>query len=464
MADPLRSLAACVLGALLALAWLAPLVANDKPLWADARDVQAAQLAQEELGAALDQYRTALAADATAAQASTAWTELERAWEQAAARSSAPESDVARVRSTMTECAGRPERLVEVQRLLAPWLENVELPRVRRMVGSPVLASVDSGALLRLALLPVLACLVFWTARGRLPGGHRLWWALGLAASTVLVWFGLQAVQQPELARVDTYRVERAQVHVDRVLWPLVQHGPAQTQLSEAWSAPGGYTRPNPHWLGTDGLGRDALSRLLHGSAVSLEIALLAGAVALALGWLIGTTCGLLGGWFDTLCVRLMETLASIPFLFLAIVVLALVRGRVVPSVTVALLVAAVAWVPVARLVRAQTLVERAREHVLALRVVGIPEGWILVRHILPATLPAAATAAAFLAGSAVGVEAALSWLGLATTIPQPTWGALAGEAGGLERWWLWLPPSLLVALTCACLLVLGERREESRS
>ena len=113
------------------------------------------------------------------------------------------------------------------------------------------------------------------------------------------------------------------------------------------------------------------------------------------MGWLIGTTCGLLGGWFDTLCVRLMETLASIPFLFLAIVVLALVRGRVVPSVTVALLVAAVAWVPVARLVRAQTLVERTREHVLALRVVGIPEGWILVRHILPATLPAAATAAA---------------------------------------------------------------------
>ena len=203
MADPLRSLAACVLGSLLALAWLAPLVANDKPLWADARDVQAAQLAQEELGAALDQYRTALAADATAVQASTAWTELERAWEQAAARSSASQSDVARVCSTMTECAGRPERLVDVQRLLAPWLGNVELPRVRRMVGSPVLASVDSGALLRLALLPVLACLVFWTARGRLPGRHRLWWALGLAASTVLVWFGLQAVQQPELVPRD---------------------------------------------------------------------------------------------------------------------------------------------------------------------------------------------------------------------------------------------------------------------
>ena len=458
MANPLRASAACVLGALLGLAWLAPLVANDKPLWVSARDTQAAQLAQEELVSALGLYRSALAVDPTGTPASAAWAEVQRAWVQTAARSSAPEPDVARVSSAMLEYAGRLERLADLQRLLAPWLDPLAPAQVRLLVGSPVLASLDTGALLRLALLPVLVCLVVWTARGRLPSRQRLGWVFGLTALTLLLWFGLRAVQQPELARVDTYRVERGHVQIERVLWPLIQHGPAQTSVAEAWSAPSGSTAPRPHWLGTDGLGRDALSRLLHGSAISLEIALLAGAVALALGWLIGTTCGLLGGWLDTLCVRLMETLASIPFLFLAIVVLALARGHVVPSVTVALLVAGVAWVPVARIVRAQTLVERAREHVLALRVVGIPEGWILLRHILPATLPAAVTAAAFLAGSAVGVEAALSWLGLATTIPQPTWGGLAGEAGGLERWWLWLPPSLLVALTCACLLVLGQR------
>lgn len=461
MAEPLRTLAACVLGALLGLAWLAPLVANDKPLWVSARDVQASQLAQEELVSALNQYLAALEPDPAAASAQAAWAEFQRTWEQAAAHSSAPAFEVERVRTTMLTYAGRPEHKADLQRLVAPWLESHAPARVRRLAGSPVLSALDGGSLLRLALLPVLVCLVVWTARRRLPSDHRLWWALGLIACSALAWFSLQATQQPELARVDSYRIERGQVQVERVLWPLVQYGPAQTNLSAAWQAPSGRA-DNPHWLGTDGLGRDALSRLLHGSAISLEIALLAGAVALALGWLIGTACGLLGGWLDTLCVRLMETLASIPFLFLAIVVLALARGHVVPSLTVALLVAAVAWVPVARLVRAQTLVERAREHVVALRVVGIPEAWILVRHILPATLPAAATAAAFLAGSAVGVEAALSWLGLATTIPQPTWGALAGEAVGLERWWCWLPPSLLVALTCACLLVLGERRQES--
>lgn len=470
-----RAFAAWTLAVLLSAAWLAPLLAGDKPLWIAGRDMEAAEDARAQLADRLEQWSAAKSPEA----AVETWQRLERAWSAARRASAAEEGELAAADAALARAAGDPAQAPGLRSALEPWTRALDETRVRRVGGSPFAATLETGARVRLALVPLVWLAAWMLARGRAPSRR----ALLAAASTCLLLFVLLSLPQAkELARADKLRVTSGAFRAEAASWAPLPYDPAETNLAEAWRAPTWLADADPaaswrgakrksgeqaldhpfrHPLGTDSLGRDAAARLLHGASVSLEIALLAGAMALVLGLLVGTVCGLRGGWLDVVAQRAMETLASIPFLFLAIVVLSLARGHVVPALAVATLVAAFAWVPVARLVRAQTQVERAREHVLALRVMGIPEAWILVRHILPATLPAATTAAAFLAGAAVGVEAALSWLGLATTIPQATWGSLAAESGGLAHAWIWLPPSVLVAATCAALLVLGAPRDE---
>lgn len=466
-----RAWACWTLALLLSTAWLAPFCASDRPLWIAGRDLEAADDARAQLGDRFGQWAAAKSPD----EAAQTWQRLQRSWDAARRACDASDDESAAVDAQLARAAGDPAQAEAVKAVLEPWTRPAGEERVRRLRGSPLLQSLDWGSRLRIVLVPLLWVLAWMQARGRRPARRVVLSALAACAALLLV---VSLPQDRELARIDKQRVATGAFRAESAAWAPLPYDPAETNLAEAWRAPTWIADADPsaawrtakrksgeqpldhpfrHPLGTDALGRDAAARLLHGAAPSLEIALLAGFLALVAGLGAGTVCGLRGGWLDAVVQRAMETLASIPFLFLAIVVLSLARGHVVPGVAVATLVACFAWVPVARLVRAQTLVERAREHVLALRVVGIPEAWILVRHILPATLPAAATAAAFVAGSAVGVEAALSWLGLANSIPQATWGSLAADAGGLGHAWIWLPPSLLVASTCAALLVLGE-------
>lgn len=216
------------------------------------------------------------------------------------------------------------------------------------------------------------------------------------------------------------------------------------------------------HWLGTDALGRDLTSRVLHGGRISLGIGLLTSLLSLAIGVPLGALAGFRGGWTDSAVSRLIETVACIPSLLLAIALLAMSPAflRGVPDVVrVALVLAFAGWIPVARYLRGEFLRLKGAMMVEAARASGASDLRIMVRHLLPAALAPVLVTASFAAASAILVEAALSFLGLGVQPPQPTWGGLLSDAREHinQGWWLAVVPGLALYVAVLGFNLIGE-------
>lgn len=180
---------------------------------------------------------------------------------------------------------------------------------------------------------------------------------------------------------------------------------------------------PSPsHWLGTDELGRDLLSRLMFGCRVSLAVAAVSLFVALAVGGVLGTAAGYWGGWGDLLFGRGMDILMAMPGILLAIVVVAYVGRGVGPLV---LALSATAWVGYARVARAQALSLKNRPFVEAARAQGAGPGRIVLRHLLPNLAPILLVQCVSGASGVILSEAGLSFLGLGIQPPHPSWGSI---------------------------------------
>ena len=216
------------------------------------------------------------------------------------------------------------------------------------------------------------------------------------------------------------------------------------------------------HWLGTDALGRDLTARILHGGRISLGIGVLTSLLSLAIGVPLGALAGFRGGWTDSAVSRLIETVACVPSLLLAIALLAmsppLLRG--IPDVVrVALVLAFAGWIPVARYMRGEFLRLKSAVMVEAARASGASDLRIMVRHLLPAALAPVLVTASFAAASAILVEAALSFLGLGVRPPQPTWGGLLSDAREQidQGWWLAVVPGLALYVAVLGFNLIGE-------
>lgn len=180
------------------------------------------------------------------------------------------------------------------------------------------------------------------------------------------------------------------------------------------------------HWLGTDDLGRDVLSRLIHGAPASLFASFLAVGVAIALGVPVGLVAGFVGGWTDEAISRVIDTLLSFPAIVLAIAV----TGALGIGLTNGMISVGIVFAPqLARLVRARTLVVRHELYVDAARCFGASTARILWRHVLPNTVQPVLVQVTLLLAAALLAEASLSFLGLGIQPPHASWGAMLARA-----------------------------------
>ena len=210
------------------------------------------------------------------------------------------------------------------------------------------------------------------------------------------------------------------------------------------------------HWLGTDGFGRDILTRVIWGARVSLEIGFLATGLAIAVGTAVGGAAGYFGGAVDTGIMRVADVFMSVPALFLILVVVALFGASLLNT---AMVVGLVTWAPVARIVRGECLTLRARDFVEAARALGASHGRILGRHVLVNAVPAIIVQGTLLLGQTILIESGLSYLGLGVQPPTPTWGGMLadGRVYLSTAWWLATFPGLAILITVLGINLFGD-------
>ena len=210
------------------------------------------------------------------------------------------------------------------------------------------------------------------------------------------------------------------------------------------------------HWLGTDQLGRDVLSRMIYGARISLLIGTVVVGLAASVGTFVGLVAGYVGGWLDEGLMRLTDVFFAFPALILAMAI----SGALGPSLTNAMIaIAVVSWPVYARLVRAQVLSLREREYVEAARGLGASAQRIVWQHILPNTLAPLLVQASFDMGGAILSAAGLSFIGFGTQPPTAEWGVMISEGRNYiaTHSWLSLFPGLAILLTVAAFNLIGD-------
>jgi peptide/nickel transport system permease protein len=239
-------------------------------------------------------------------------------------------------------------------------------------------------------------------------------------------------------------------------VWPelLAHRSPIETDFPAALLPPS-----SAHLFGTDQLGRDLWSRVVHGTRISLMIGLSATVLAAAGGLILGLLAAFGGRIADMIVMRVVDVLLSLPSFLLALLVVAVLGpGPVsaIPAITLA-------SIPrYARLVRGQAIVVRRSEYVEAAISLGRSKMAIVLRHVLPNTLGPLVVVATVGIGSAITIGATLSFLGLGPQQPTPEWGAILanGRNFGLRAWWLMVFPGLAVTLTVIAFTVLGKHAQ----
>ena len=209
------------------------------------------------------------------------------------------------------------------------------------------------------------------------------------------------------------------------------------------------------HWLGTDNLGRDVWARTVYGSRVSLIVGVAAALLAVAAGVVIGALAGYFGGWLDNLLMRVAEFFQTLPRFVVALIVIALYGTSVFKMV---LVIAALSWPQLSRVVRAGVATLRRSQFVEAARVAGMGDGAIIVREILPNVAAPIIVLSSLDIAMAILIEASLSFFGLGDP-NQVSWGTMLNEAQQYLRdaWWMSVFPGLAIALTVLAFNVVGD-------
>ena len=217
--------------------------------------------------------------------------------------------------------------------------------------------------------------------------------------------------------------------------------------------------------MGTDGRGRDVFARIVHGGKTTLTIGAVAVVVSSVIAILVGCTAGYFGGFVDELLMRITEIFASIPFLPFAMLLSQIIKNYNVSETMrifiIMLILGALSWTGLARMIRGQVLAEREKEFVTAARAMGVKEGTIAFRHVLPNVISVILVSMTLDFAGCLLTESSLSYLGFGVQQPRPTWGnMLTGSNSSIviqNYWWQWLFPALFLSLAVICINVVGD-------
>lgn len=246
----------------------------------------------------------------------------------------------------------------------------------------------------------------------------------------------------------------------------------AEQDMFNTWGTP-----DSQHLLGTDGLGRDILSRLIYGARISLSVGMVTVIVILIIGVPVGLSAGYFGGWFDLVIMRFVDVMYAFPDLLLVIIIMTFVKGNLSQSsaawlqplvfinentgglLGVFIALGLTSWLTVARLVRGQTLSLKQREFIEAAHAIGAREFRVIRGHVFPNTLGPIIVAAAFYIPRAIMMEAALSFLGLGVDPPMASWGSMIADGVGAMRSYphMVIAPALFLAVNLLAFNFLGD-------
>jgi peptide/nickel transport system permease protein len=343
----------------------------------------------------------------------------------------------------------------EAGRWSSPWLRGL----FDRLVFE---SSVDVFYNLILVLAPAYALVRFVLARtaGKRFASMRKRLRAGFLGGFVALFFAVTpatigGAENPlhYSHRVENYRAKvataRAAQQSVHAVFPLHHYSYRETNPSESLVAPNA-----EHWLGTDAEGRDVFARMLYGTRISLSIGIVAVALYVLIGVVVGALAGYFGGWVDSALSRLIEVMICFPTFFLILTLAALIRERSIFHVM--FIIGITSWTGVARLVRAEFLKHKGLEYAQAARALGIPVRRIIFGHILPNASAPVLVSATFGIASAILVESSLSFLG----VGDPTvasWGETLNAGRVDQRLWLILAPGFAIFFVVTVFNLVGE-------
>jgi len=229
---------------------------------------------------------------------------------------------------------------------------------------------------------------------------------------------------------------------------------PHKIEIREIGLAPG----EEGHLLGTALTGRDVWSRVVYGGRVSMSVGIVAVALLVTIGTILGSVSGYYGGRVDSLIMRITDTFMAFPTLIILITIVSFIGPGIFNSM---LAIGLIGWTGVCRLVRSLILSIRETDYVMAAQAVGVEEKWIIIRHILPNVVAPITVYASFGIAGAILTEAGLSFLGLGVQVPTPSWGNMLNEARNVQiienMLWFWVPPGLMITICVLAINFIGD-------
>lgn len=250
----------------------------------------------------------------------------------------------------------------------------------------------------------------------------------------------------------DFLNVDFKQLEFGTAIWPPIKFSYSDVDLFNSSTGPSIETG---HFLGTDGIGRDVLAGLIHGSRISLSVGFVAASISIFIGVFLGALAGFYGGKTDLFIMRFVEIMQLFPAFFLIITIVAL-YGSSIWYIMAA--IGLVSWEGNTKLVRGEILKVRSMDYVSAATSLGLPNSRIIFRHVLPNAIAPVLVSASFEIAGAILTEAGLSFLGFGVKATIVTWGSVLSEArGSTSAWWLAVFPGFMIFLTVVAYNLVGE-------